>query len=362
MQSETELPNGSVIGIDESVPVTQPDQEEEREEKEEKVSKTTTTFECERCHYTTHKCWNMKLHLSKKYPCHPKFSSKTMKEVRDEFFKQYSGLPTGGGEDDAHVLQFPCIYCNKSYMNKFNLKRHIQSFHKSQYDQENQDIKEKYAIVTRREQEELKNSVAEVPSTETPILFAFGFEYVEMIDPNVMNAWIQNMTSFRLIREIMEDIYFSPDNPQNHNFRLKDPVRKYYEIFDGTKWKVVLEKQAIHQLIMRLFEILFTLIRDTRFCLQGLQEQTIVHPIHFTQSYVNDFILRSIGEILLHFRVDVDEMQSQIDDFIVKTDKVLDFIETMKYKNYRHVHYSRLFKCLVEYFHQRYIRDMEANQ
>jgi len=75
------------------------------------------SYICPRCHYETNVRTNFKFHSTKKNICKNIFSDISNSEILESF----------NFSNEKKIKNFTCIYCNKNYTRKDNMKAHEKS-------------------------------------------------------------------------------------------------------------------------------------------------------------------------------------------------------------------------------------------
>tara|TARA_B110000211_G_scaffold195755_1_gene224497 strand:- start:7378 stop:8064 length:687 start_codon:yes stop_codon:yes gene_type:complete len=85
-------------------------------------------------------------------------------------------------------------------------------------------------------------------------LNAFGEEHTDYISQTIMDKILDNVHSYNDAcdspSELVKQIYFHQDHPENHNIKLKDNRAL---IYDGTSWNTVSKSEYINVLINKSY-------------------------------------------------------------------------------------------------------------
>jgi uncharacterized damage-inducible protein DinB len=80
----------------------------------------------------------------------------------------------------------------------------------------------------------------------------FGFEKTDHLPRDFLNNCFAN----KRIVELIENIHFDQECPENHNVRIRSTKKEYMEVFENGKWTVKDQDQILTDLIQKGYRIL----------------------------------------------------------------------------------------------------------
>lgn len=200
-------------------------------------------FKCERCNYSTTSKSDFKKHLSRKIPCEPVYSSKPLSEILLDL-------------DKDKKKDFVCEYCNKGFSSSSS-RSHHKARCPSRPQNEKDDLKEQVKDLQQKleslqklveknnESHTVHNVNVQINNIgETP-LREFGSENMEAIPITLIASCFMNLR----YRDLIENLHYDPDFPENHNVRIKSIKRNVMEIYRNNRWVVVTVPSGIEELI-----------------------------------------------------------------------------------------------------------------
>ena len=160
------------------------------------------------------KC-NYQHHLNRKFPC---------KIVGEKF-------------------QFKCEFCDKIYVRKYCLNRHLKSCDNKRM----KDMEERIKKEMKEEIEKLKDKQLQIIQnnsnnnnniTNNVNIVAYGKEDIERLltDRDFRSIMRRGMRS---VPELVRRIHFDEKTPENHNVYISNLRGKYVLMHDGKKWRHV---------------------------------------------------------------------------------------------------------------------------
>lgn len=154
--------------------------------------------------------------------------------------------------------KFSCDFCNKTFVKKYGLKRHLESRCKLKQEQlnvENKTIEndEKYNLILKRlndlenENKKLKNKKTTNININQPnininqnnLLVNFDDLKYNNVDKKLFIQPIMNIKLFgkAIILQMIENIHINKNYPEYQNIIITDKNRGYVKIYNNGKWK-----------------------------------------------------------------------------------------------------------------------------
>jgi hypothetical protein len=176
------------------------------------------SFVCKRCGYETDIKHSLIRHLQKLNEC---------PDIYDSIDRM---ILVQALTDKRCCKTFDCKHCGRCFADKSNMYRHMKTCpHKVQ----------------------IKHS--KKPSASTSIqLKEFGFETMDHLPREFLNACFAN----KRITELIDNIHFDRETPENHNVRLRSTKKKYMEVFENGRWTTKDQDQTLTDLIQKGYRIL----------------------------------------------------------------------------------------------------------
>lgn len=227
------------------------------------------TFDCPRCKYTTPFRSILIRHLCKKKSCDPIYSSVPCQEILKHLEKQK--------EKDTNIV---CVWCNKKFNHKSNLYAHtkvckaknepqtsnIESSTNNNILISNSNVEELLkTMITlmqhRQDQPTIVNNYNTTNNVQNNIINqvninAFGKEKLDHITKEFLTTCLINND----VIEIVKQINFNPNVPENHNVKRITSSQDYYKnqflaTFeeDGT-WKRKFKEDVLSSILNKGFK------------------------------------------------------------------------------------------------------------
>lgn len=218
-------------------------------------------YECPRCGYTTKYKHLILDHAKRQKPCNPVLKDISMVEVEVYINGQQNRKPV------------ECEHCHKTFASVQSLKNHLRYVCKSQ----NSPLCGKNALAQiceiQAKQTQLEKSLNAlsgkehgVPSTthviasdsstvnlqQTSInqhitINAFGKENIQHISQHFLDKCIKRTNKGFI--ELIENIHFHPETPQNANLRITNKKLPYIEYHNGEKWQYGHKSKVIDDIV-----------------------------------------------------------------------------------------------------------------
>jgi|SaaInlStandDraft_4_1057021.scaffolds.fasta_scaffold01183_8 hypothetical protein len=266
-------------------------------------------FECEKCGKNFNRKWDLDRHLyNRKKPCKKvKKSTKKVSGGKQNVRKTryYTKKPSKKPSKNTHLLKkndkkevvsqelvYMCVFCNKAYSRKDNLKRHVSQYCKksvkntiddqmstNQFEQIINMIESQRRNELKDERTELKEliklygnqmsmlleNVAKIKSTtnnnqtntqnighytnnnNTIKMVAFGEEDLSFVTDEVYKKIIGR--GFNSVPTLIKYIHFNKNKPEYQNIFVSNNQNTFTYAYSGKSWDVKSKKDAVKQLI-----------------------------------------------------------------------------------------------------------------
>ena len=219
------------------------------------------TYVCERCSYSTSLKTDYKKHLQRKYTCAAKFSTKPTIDILYEIIENEKTGYTcdncqknfrSASSKSNHKKKCSLKYQHKGIEEKFNemqeqldkLQQQIQNTEASVLTTNNDNAKTLNLNVYNVGTNPIINNIG--INTNNPVkLREFGNENMDAIPTNFIGSCFLNLK----FRDLIENLHYDPDFPENHNIRLKSIKRNVMEIFRDNRWVAVTLAYGIEELV-----------------------------------------------------------------------------------------------------------------
>ena len=163
-----------------------------------------------------------------------------------------------------------CRYCNKSYKHNFHLNRHLKTCKEKKVDdEEKRNLLNLVEILNKQlteQREEHKKQIKEQNNQINELIKKTGINIGTQnnIQNNIKilaykNTDISHLTdqdylqclsrSNMCIPNLIKRIHFDPKKPENHNIYISNIRNKYIMVYDGSKWILHDQSEAIDNLI-----------------------------------------------------------------------------------------------------------------
>jgi hypothetical protein len=212
-------------------------------------------YTCERCGYASNKKWNIKKHLNKVSVCEPIVSDINIDVLRQKYIKQDTDIK--------------CMWCETSFAYRSAKYTHQKTCHmRNDFVLEIQDLKSQVKQIQKRNTEidKMKKQLYEIKASLKSSEVGQGSKHmIQNIDKQ--NIAVQNNTntqsnqsitinnffntdtsnlSQELIKHclhscniipLLENVFFNPEIPENHNIRVENNKKKTLAVFNGLDWQ-----------------------------------------------------------------------------------------------------------------------------
>lgn len=201
-------------------------------------------YTCKRCGYSTDVKHALIRHWKRKILCAP-----TLEDLPVDIMIQEL-LST-----NANVT-FSCSFCQRRFNNKSNMYKHAKICKKKPNElelikQEIQTLKSKLETSASHITNNTQN--VHVIQNFNIHLKEFGFENVSHLSKDFLNYCFAN----KKLVELIDNIHFYKECPENHNVRLKSKKQELMEVFENGNWVVKDQDQTLTELIEKGYRILY---------------------------------------------------------------------------------------------------------
>jgi hypothetical protein len=226
---------------------------------------TTYKFYCPRCDHGTDFKGNLVLHLKSKKECTITKENSTKSNISREAILETLKPP------EAKLPQTECQYCNK-LVGKANFARHIKTCKdkhtekettSNQTTQDNRivfDTLDDFKQAVKKEIEEylnkqpIQNNTYQIINNGTINVNSFGNENMSHINGEFLSYCIMNPK--RGITELIENIHYNDDMPENKNVRFKSNKNNTFEQYTGTEWIECDASYTLDELIKKGYRLM----------------------------------------------------------------------------------------------------------
>jgi hypothetical protein len=209
----------------------------------------TLILTCKRCNYeTVYKSAIIK-HLQKKKVCDALYEDIDRSKLLEEFRK----------EKKKEDYIYKCTICSTFFKYRSNLSRHEANCSKKHQEKENKYIKELESRIEKLEKKSLvatKNkTINNTQNTQNIIninLRDFGNENHSHLTKDFLHKCFAN----KQLSQLIENLHFDVNCPENNNVRLKSTKRELVEIYQNGRWLVKDQDEILTELIQNGYRIL----------------------------------------------------------------------------------------------------------
>lgn len=209
------------------------------------------TFLCKRCGYETNIKQSLIRHLRKIKECPPVNDTSERIHLINE-------LRT----DKQPILsnkKVSCKYCAQGFDDKSNMYKHMKICRKNPKRIQFEYLEKQIEELKRQIQASTNHSMQQNVVTNNQIiqnfniqLKDFGFEKTDHLPRHFLNNCFAN----KRIVELIENIHFDQECPENHNVRIRSTKKEYMEVFENGKWTIKDQDQILTDLIQKGYRIL----------------------------------------------------------------------------------------------------------
>lgn len=206
---------------------------------------------CERCGYKSKNKGNLVRHLKRIKNCDVTLSDVDRQVLLDGLLVIEQGSP------------YKCKHCNKNFNHKSNMYAH-QKTCRSKDQTEMNELKEEvhrlktiinsgFTSVSNNTTNNITNHNTQNNINIQVQLKDFGLENMSALPENIMETLFMDLR----FRDLMENLHFDDNFPENKNVRLKSTKRGLMEIYRNNKWDIVTFVNGLNEMIEqghRIFE------------------------------------------------------------------------------------------------------------
>lgn len=241
----------------------------------------TDPYTCERCGYKAKQKYNLCKHLNRKTACAAILSNIDCDVLLAKL------------ESKEGCVE--CRFCNTKLKTKWYLKKHEQVCGgTSRATNNDKDVKSTIGYLVR-EVERLKRIVEEKQGSNNTIngdvinnnninivnLNNFGNESSDHITQEQMTSYVLNMNQG--VKELVKNLHFNPEVPENRNIRLKSDKKKLLERYVDGQWLPCDKNNTLDELISKGYRILYRHYTSLFEESQAFQER---------EEYLNDYFAK----------------------------------------------------------------------
>ena len=227
-------------------------------------------FSCKRCGYKTPLLCNLKKHLTRKFTCDPLLCDDSVQTL-------LNALPNVSNKEKS----FCCDECDKQFTSRSGLFSHKKKQHSAEinngitnqivvrnYVDELEMMKEKYERLENRQKEletiiqtRMGNTIATIGSNnnnnsiQNIIINNFGSENTSHLSKDFLDDCMKKLNTG--MKNLMKEIHFNPDVPENHNIRLLSKKQNLLETFEDGLWHPRDKNNTLDEMIKQGYRILF---------------------------------------------------------------------------------------------------------
>jgi hypothetical protein len=192
-------------------------------------------------------------HLKRMRTCHVVHEDISIEQLLAELDEQFK-------RTDAH---FNCVYCQRGFKDKSNMIKHTRICKKHPDNQavssiiinEVQELKKRLKELESEKQQQITNNNIQVNQQNNIInvsLKDFGMETHGHLTKEFLNKCFAD----KGLVDLIENLHFDKECPENHNVRLKSKKQELMEVFSNGKWMVKDQDQTLTELIQSGYRIL----------------------------------------------------------------------------------------------------------
>ena len=263
-------------------------------------------YTCRRCGYENSRKYNFQKHLNRKKSCEPILENVSIEQLKKELLepkrtknepKLVQNEPKLVQNEPKLVQEFECNYCEKQFVNKSSLNRHLNSRckekirideEKEKEEREKEELRKEIRSMKRQHKRELKkqreelkaemdkqfdkllarvgdtNITTNVSNTNNNniILNDFGKEDVSHITTKVLE-WCSIIPTER-VPQLTELIhYHDKAPPENRNLKIVNKNKPVISVREGGKWKSKEKDDVIEKLMNRNIDMMDDLYETT---------------------------------------------------------------------------------------------------
>ena len=247
-------------------------------------------YYCYRCGYSVKNKTHFTKHLNRKNPCHPIHSNMSVEDVKKTYNifskkttpknpkndpKEPRNDPEKPRNDPENPEKKPkniyqCKYCQRVLSKSCHLNRHYKRCKKLKeinelelIKEENEILKMKYEVI-KKEKKKIRKEIEKIlvsnctinnyNTNNTIIINNFGSERIDYLSKKYLTNLLKR--PYTGIPQLLKDIHFNDEHPENKNIRIKNKKLKYGEVVNNNKWEVKNKKEIINDMVDNSYSIL----------------------------------------------------------------------------------------------------------
>ena len=189
-------------------------------------------YVCQNCDKKFSHKSTFKRHLARKFPC-----------------KKEAGNFKGQHRVTLKTKKSECDDCGKQFTNRHSKSRHMtnQRCYKTaamkRLESERDLLKDRLDKLA----EQLKDSGTTNININIVNINSFGNESMSHISPNLLQQLIQKPGV--AVPELLRQIHFDPEHPENHNIRITNRKENYAQIFLDQQWLLAKKADVLNKMV-----------------------------------------------------------------------------------------------------------------
>lgn len=249
-----------------------------------------TTLSCVRCGYSTTQLCNLKKHLHRKTPCNAVLSDDSIESILES-------LPSTSNKEKM----YKCEGCEKEFSSRSGLFEHKKKKHSESktYTDELTLMKQKYEELEKR-QKELEAIIQTQSIGNNNIITTnnntqnnqninininnFGQEDISHLTKDFLDDCVKRLNTG--MKNLMKQIHFNPEIPENHNIRILSKKQNLLETFDNGSWHPKDKNNTLDEMIRHGYKILFRHFIDT----------TNIEDKQSSHDYINSYFVNLMNK------------------------------------------------------------------
>lgn len=203
-------------------------------------------FTCDRCTAVFSRKAHLVRHLQRKTPCNP-----TASDVDVDILLSNHAKPLGN---------FICEHCNKSFTQNCNRYRHQKICQQKHTNVQQQNTKTPTST-TYVNNNIVNNNIFNNTLNIIINIKSFGEESLD----HITNEFIEKCmrSKFEGLKELVQQIHFSSEAPDNRNVRLKSLKNNLLEVVEGNRWVIKDKNDVVDRMIHKSSNIIGECFRKT---------------------------------------------------------------------------------------------------
>tara|TARA_B100000902_G_C27309415_1_gene917462 strand:+ start:217 stop:1170 length:954 start_codon:yes stop_codon:yes gene_type:complete len=249
-------------------------------------------YECYRCGYTNINKTKIINHINRKLRCKPIISNINLDVCKEYIidglsYNEYLNLDKNpvnqckvshkSVESQSKVSQkskdvnenkiFECQFCNKSYVHKQSLHKHLKICNEKKKDEEAKESMNKLVDLLNKQNNELKEQLEKQNKQIDELIKKAGINN-STITQNIQNnikilaykdTDVSKLTDKDILKclnhsnmcvpHLIKMIHLDPEKPENHNIYISNLKNGYIMVYDGGKWDTFNRDEIINNMI-----------------------------------------------------------------------------------------------------------------